>query len=59
MVARDRTLLVVAHRLATVRQADRIHVMHKGRIVESGDHAGLLAADGRYAHLWRLQFESA
>lgn len=58
-VARDRTLLVVAHRLATVRQADRIHVMHKGRIVESGDHAGLLAADGRYAYLWRLQFESA
>jgi ABC-type multidrug transport system fused ATPase/permease subunit len=58
-VARDRTLLVVAHRLATVRQADRIYVMHQGRIAESGDHASLLAADGRYAQLWRLQFESA
>ena len=51
-----RTTLVIAHRLATVRSADRILVMDGGRIVESGDHDSLIARDGLYARLARLQF---
>ena len=53
--ARGRTVLVVAHRLSTVRHADAIHVMDAGRIVESGSHDALVAAGGAYAALWRLQ----
>ncbi|MEB3167185.1 MAG: ABC transporter ATP-binding protein [Cyanobium sp.] len=50
-----RTTLVIAHRLSTVRHADRIIVMEQGRIVESGRHEGLLAQGGAYAGLWRVQ----
>jgi len=54
---KDRTTLVIAHRLATVRAADRIVVMDGGRIVEEGTHAQLQAAGGLYARLAALQFE--
>ena len=53
-----RTTLIIAHRLATVQRADRIVVMDNGRIVEMGNHAHLLALDGVYARLARLQFQS-
>ncbi|WP_194832434.1 ABC transporter ATP-binding protein [Nocardia sp. XZ_19_369] len=51
-----RTALVIAHRLSTIRAADQILVMEDGRIVERGTHTQLLAADGRYAELYRTQF---
>jgi len=53
-LARGRGMLVIAHRLATVRRADRILVIDGGRIVEAGDHAGLLARDGPYRRMVRL-----
>ncbi len=53
-----RTTIVIAHRLATVRSADRIIVMDQGRIVEEGDHATLSAAGGLYARLASLQFDA-
>jgi len=55
-LSKDRTTLVIAHRLATVKQADRIVVMEGGRIVAEGPHDQLVAEDGIYARLARLQF---
>jgi ATP-binding cassette subfamily B protein len=49
------TTILITHRLANVRHADRIYVLHKGALVESGSHAELIAAAGRYADLFRLQ----
>jgi ATP-binding cassette subfamily B protein len=54
---RGRTSLVVAHRLSTVRHADRILVIHRGRVREEGTHAELLKRDGFYRKLYRIQFE--
>jgi subfamily B ATP-binding cassette protein MsbA len=56
---KGRTTIVIAHRLSTIENADRIVVMSRGRIVEAGTHAALLAAGGVYAGLHRLQFAGA
>jgi ATP-binding cassette, subfamily B, bacterial len=58
-VMRGRTSLVIAHRLSTIVNADVIFVVERGRIVESGSHAVLLARNGAYAHLYRTQFRES
>jgi ATP-binding cassette subfamily B protein len=55
----DRTSLVIAHRLSTIENADRIIVMHHGDVREQGNHAQLMAIDGLYARLYRLQHEAS
>jgi ATP-binding cassette, subfamily B, bacterial len=52
VVANGRTSIVIAHRLQTARAADRILVVHAGRIIEDGDHDQLVAAGGAYATMW-------
>lgn len=54
-ISRDRTTLIIAHRLSTVADADEILVMDHGRVIEQGTHRQLLAQNGRYAQMWALQ----
>jgi len=54
-ITRDRTVVLIAHRLSTLRNADRIVTIEQGRLIEDGTHESLLRAGGRYAELWRLQ----
>jgi len=54
-ICADRTVVLIAHRLSTLRGADRIVTIEQGRLVEDGTHDSLLRAGGRYANLWRLQ----
>ena len=54
---RGRTVIVIAHRLSTVQRADQILVMERGRVVERGTHASLLAESGMYRRLYELQLQ--
>jgi len=57
-ITRNRTSIIIAHRLATIQKADQILVMDKGQIIESGNHQELLALNGRYRKLYELQFSA-
>ena len=57
-LVRNRTSIVVAHRLSTVRNADKIIVIDKGTIAEEGDHVSLIGRKGLYYELYKLQFET-
>ncbi len=54
-ISLNRTTIVIAHRLSTIRHADQIYVLHQGELVEQGDHDHLVAQDGLYAGLWKVQ----
>ena len=54
-LVQERTVLVIAHRLSTVRRADKIVVMEQGQIIESGSHEALIDQGGHYSNLWRHQ----
>jgi subfamily B ATP-binding cassette protein HlyB/CyaB len=54
-IARGRTVIIIAHRLSTVRRADRLLTLERGRLVEDGTHEQLIVTGGRYASLHRLQ----
>jgi len=56
-VSSTKTLITIAHRLSTIRSANRILVIHKGRLVEEGSHTELLKKGGIYADLYKLQYE--
>jgi subfamily B ATP-binding cassette protein MsbA len=56
LLVKNRTTLIIAHRLSTIEHADHIVVMRQGNIVEYGEHAGLLAQNGAYAQLHRVNF---
>jgi ATP-binding cassette, subfamily B, bacterial len=58
-LALGRTTLLITHRFTIAMRADMIHVLHDGRIVESGSHAELLALGGRYAQSWQVQMAAS
>ena len=53
-----RTSFVIAHRLSTIKNADRILVLEDGKLVEDGNHEQLMAMDGLYAHLYKIQYRN-